>query len=301
MNRRQFLLSSSLALPAAPLAFADHHAKLPAEKEARFEFGIQQYTFRTPLRSGKLDVLDYPLHCKRELGISNIEYWSGGLKKHLEKGFNAELKKRSVGEGLRNLLILVDLRPKIDAPKAADRKKSFEAHKPWIDTAAELGCESIRININSGGNPDENLKHALDGLAPLLDYAQKADVRVLLENHGGNSGNGAWVARLMKTADHPTFGTLPDFGNFREYDRYKGIEEMMPWAVTVCAKSHSFQSDGTEKNIDYHRMMQIVAASEYRGVISVEYEGADFSPEEGSRKTRNLLLRAATAADERFV
>lgn len=296
MNRRQFLLRTTAALPAAPLALAEHHAKEP-----RFEFGIQQYTFRNPLRSGKLDVLDYPLHCKRELGISNIEYWSGGLKKHREKGFNAELTKRSVGEGLRNILILVDLKPKIDATQAAERKKSFEAHKPWVDTAAELGCESIRINVNAGGNPEENHKNALAGLPPLLHYAQKNGVRILLENHGGNSGNGAWVARLMKTADHPAFGTLPDFGNFRDYDHYKGISEMIPWAGTVCAKSHGFKSDGTEKHIDYHRMMKIVAASEYRGVISVEYEGSDLTPEEGSRKTRNLLLRAATAAGERFV
>lgn len=293
MNRRTFLASSGAAAVTSPFLSA-------AEKPARFAFGIQQYTFRRPIQSGELDVLDYPMHCKNELGISNIEYWSGGLKKAQQPGYLAELKKRSVGEGLKNILILVDGIAKIDSPDAATRAASTEGHKPWVDIAAELSCESIRINVNAGGDEAQNLDNAAAGLPPLLDYAQKAGIRILLENHGGNSSKGDWVAALMKRVVHPSFGTLPDFGNFSGYDRYKGIEEMMPWAGTVCAKSHSFDDEGNEAKIDYMRMMKIVAASDYKGVISIEFEGGHTSPEAGAIATRELLKRAAEAAGESF-
>jgi len=303
MKRRTFLHSTGALALASGLAPNFCPTKALAESTSvkpRFEFGIQQYTFRRPIKSGKLDVLDYPMHCKTELGISNIEYWSGGLKKHKEAGYLAELKKRSVGEGLKNILILVDGIPQIDSPNAKVRAASTEGHKPWVDIAAGLECESIRINVNAGGDETENLKYAIAGLPPLLDYAQKAGVRILLENHGGNSSKGDWVAKLMTAVKHPAFGTLPDFGNFKSYDRYKGIEEMMPWAGTVCAKSHAFDDKGDEVKIDYFKMMKIVCASEYKGVISIEYEGGDQTPEAGSIATRELLKRAAAAAGESF-
>ena len=63
-----------------------------------------------------------------------------------------------------------------------------------------------------------------------------------MENHGGISSNGAWLAGVMKRVDHPRVGTLPDFGNFliqsdpeQWYDRYKGVEELMPYAKAVSA------------------------------------------------------------------
>ena len=302
MNRRSFLRSSSTAaLSVSALGTLGSASTAQANSKPRFEFGIQQYTFRKPIQSGALDVLDYPMHCKKELGISNIEYWSGGLKKKGDAGYLAELKKRSIGEGLKNILILVDLGPKIDSPDAKVRAASFEEHKPWVDAAAALECGGIRVNISSGGDQEENLKNAVAGVAPLLDYAEAAGVKILLENHGGHSSNGAWVAKLMTAVDRPSFGTIPDFGNFKDYDRYLGVAEMMPWADTVCAKAHGFDAEGNENKTDYYKMMKVVSESDYRGVISIEFEGGDLSPEDGSRATRDLLKQAAEAAGERFL
>lgn len=295
MKRRSFLSAgSALAVTAATPLLAPIAAF--AEKKPRFEFGVQQYTFRKAIQSGELPVLDYPQFCHKELGVKHIEYWSGGLAKYEDAAFCAELKKRSEGEGLNNLLILVDMRDRLDAKDADQRKRSIDAHKKWVDCAKHIGCEAIRINVASGGDKDENLKQAKDGIPPLLDYAKKANVEILVENHGGNSGDGKWVQRLMRELDHTHFGTLPDFGNFREYDRYEGVKEMMPWAGAVCAKSHSFDDDGKEKKIDYFKMLKIVTASTYRGPICIEFEGGDITPVEGSIKTRDLVRRAVEAA-----
>jgi len=105
---------------------------------------------------------------------------------------------------------------------------------------------------------------------------------------------------VMEQVNMDNCGTLPDFGNFciergeetciEEYDRYKGVEEMMPFAKGVSAKSHAFDAEGNETNIDYTKMLTIVRDAGYTGHIGIEYEGSELSEIEGIKATRDLLL-----------
>ena len=109
----------------------------------------------------------------------------------------------------------------------------------------------------------------------------------------------------MKKVNKQNVGTLPDFGNFcithpwgttqngceNAYDRYKGIEEMMPFAKAVSAKSYDFGNDGEQPMIDYKRLIGIVKASGFKGYIGIEFEGNTQSEEEGIRKTEALLKK----------
>jgi len=105
----------------------------------------------------------------------------------------------------------------------------------------------------------------------------------------------------------PNCGTLPDFGNFcvkrveksdhssecvQEYDRYKGVEEMMAFAKGVSAKAHEFDEKGNCKETDYVKMLKIVKAAGYTGHIGIEYEGAGLSEADGIKATKALLERA---------
>jgi hypothetical protein len=100
----------------------------------------------------------------------------------------------------------------------------------------------------------------------------------------------------MKMVDHPNCGTLPDFGNFnlgenREYDRYKGVKELMPFAKGVSAKSHEFDDAGNEVQTDYYKMIKIVLDAGYHGHIGIEWEGDKPGELEGIRLTQRLLER----------
>ena len=79
----------------------------------------------------------------------------------------------------------------------------------------------------------------------------------------------------------------------REYDRYKGVEELMPRAFAVSAKSHDFNAQGNETHTDYIRMLKLVKSAGYNGFIGVEYEGEVLSEIEGILATKNLLLEKA--------
>jgi sugar phosphate isomerase/epimerase len=164
-----------------------------------------------------------------------------------------------------------------------------------VEAAKFLGCHSIRVNAYGTGTYEEHLKQAADGLRQLTEFAAPFKINVIVENHGGNSSNGEWLVGVMKQVNHPRCGTLPDFGNFRlaegkEYDRYKGVQEMMPFAKGVSAKASNFDEQGNCIETDYRKMMKIVLAAGYRGYVGIESSGGSkLSEMDGIRATKKLL------------
>jgi sugar phosphate isomerase/epimerase len=162
-----------------------------------------------------------------------------------------------------------------------------------------LGCHSIRVNAGSSGSWKEQVKLEADGLSRLTELGAEQDINVIVENHGGLSSNGAWLAGVMEAVDHPRCGTLPDFGNFQTepgvwYDKYLGVGELMPYAKAVSAKSHVFDESGNEAEIDFFRMMRLVLDAGYRGYVGIEYEGTQLGEPDGIRATKALLERVRT-------
>lgn len=160
------------------------------------------------------------------------------------------------------------------------------------------------VNAQSEGEREEQARLAADGLRRLCEHADPLGLNVIVENHGGFSSDGEWLAGVIRRADHPRAGTLPDFGNFdigpdRAYDRYRGVRELMPLARAVSAKSYAFDAAGMETTIDYPRMMRIVLDAGYRGYVGIEYEGDDLSEHDGILATLRLLQRTrAQLADD---
>jgi L-ribulose-5-phosphate 3-epimerase len=182
-------------------------------------------------------------------------------------------------------------------PDEKKRQQAVENHYRWVEWAKFLGCHSIRVNAQTGGNGtrEEKAKMAADGLRKLTEFGAKHEIGVIVENHGGVSSDGEWLAGVMKLVDNKFCGTLPDFGNFGSYDRYKGVDELMPYAKGVSAKSHEFDDKGNETKTDYRKMMDIVVKKhKYHGFVGVEYEGSKHTESEGINLTKKLLETVRT-------
>lgn len=295
VDRRQFLAGSSLAL--GTLAVAGLSPANSQEAKKSFKISLAQWSLHKSIFGSKIDNRDFAQVAKREFGIDAIEYVNQFFKdKAKDKKYLAELKTRAKDQGVRTLLIMVDGEGRLGDPDSKRRTAAVENHYKWVDAARTLGCHSIRVNAASSGTYDEQMKLAADGLSRLCSFAKSRSLNVLVENHGGLSSNGKWLASVMKAVQMPNCGTLPDFGNFRIqgnkwYDRYQGVEELMPFAKAVSAKSHDFDAAGNETKTDYVKMMKIVLAAGYHGYVGIEYEGSKLDEMAGIRATKKLLER----------
>lgn len=301
-TRRQFLQTAGLAAGALALApVAGRAAAVAAEplfKISLAEWSLNNALFGRKLYNGKrLDNLDFAKTAKEDFGIEAVEFVNQFFKdKAKDEKYLAELKKRSDDVGVKNVLIMCDGEGNLGDSDEKKRMQAVENHYKWVDAAKFLGCHSIRVNAASDGSKsyEEQQKLAADGLGKLSDFGAKVNISVIVENHGGLSSNGAWLAGVMKLVNKPNCGTLPDFGNFRisgneEYDKYKGTEELMPFAKGVSAKSYDFNDAGDETKIDFRKMLKIVLAYKYHGYIGIEYEGGRLSESDGIKATKKLL------------
>jgi sugar phosphate isomerase/epimerase len=305
ISRRSFLAGAAAALPAAysltlhgcgPGPGTDAGGG-PASGGPLFRISLAEWSLHRALSAGELDNLDFPGVTRTEYGTEAVEYVNSFFKDKAEDtAYLTELKTRCDDHGITSVLIMCDGEGAIGDPDGARRTQAVENHYRWVEAARFLGCHSIRVNAQSRGTAEEQRDLAADGLRRLTEFADNRGINVLVENHGGLSSNGAWLASVMKTVDHVRCGTLPDFGNFNTgaggvYDRYRGVEELMPFAKAVSAKSHDFDEAGNERDKDFLRLMRIVLDAGYRGYVGIEYEGSQISEPDGIRATKALLER----------
>jgi sugar phosphate isomerase/epimerase len=291
MQRRDFLVAAGAAVASAAV-FPPLAAATPS-----YEISLGQWSFNRALRRKELDPLDF-VHKAQELGFQGVDYVNTFFKdKAGDAAYLAEMKKRSDGAGLVNDLILVDAEGAIGDPDAAARAKALEQHKRWVEAAKAIGCRGIRINALSRGTPDEQRKLVIEGARSLTEFADRLGLEILIENHGGQSSDAAWLDSVVRGVEHPRCGSLADFGNWslgggKWYDRYRGVAELVPTAKGISVKAHAFDAEGNETETDFLRMMRIVVDGGYRGrFLEIEYEGDALGEVEGTRAAKLLLER----------
>ncbi|MBT1698605.1 sugar phosphate isomerase/epimerase [Fulvivirgaceae bacterium PWU4] len=277
-------------------------AETAKPKELFFKISLAEWSLHKTLFEGKLTNLDFPAKAKNDFGISAVEYVNQFFKdKAKDQPYLADLKKRCDDNGVTSVLIMIDGEGGLGDTNKTKRNTAVENHKKWVDAAKFLGCHSIRVNAYGEGSREEVAKAATDGLRALSEFAKGSNINVIVENHGGYSSDGQWLSQVISNTQMQNCGTLPDFGNFclvrekdtckEEYDRYKGITEMMPFAKGVSAKAHEFDAQGNCIETDYTKMLPIVKSAGYTGYIGIEYEGSRLSEDEGIRATKALLER----------
>jgi sugar phosphate isomerase/epimerase len=327
-NRRSFIRNAALSTGGLSLA-ASFPKLLRAEekKDLFFKLSISQFSFASQFWTKKLDPLDFAAKSK-EMGITGLDYCSMFFAtKAKDNDYLNDLKKRAADNGSYNLRIMVDGEGVLGDLSDTIRLKAVENHYKWMDAAATLGCPMIRVNVEGDGDKDAVAKASVDSLGRLIEYGTKQNIDVIVENHIGISCNAGWLAGVMKQVNSPHCGTLADFGNFcinrtkpetndiagymktkclEEYDRYKGIAELMPFAKGVHAKSHLFDANGNDTETDFYRMFKIIKDSGFKGWVSIEYEGGlikMYKPDgpylgdyEGVAATKKLVEKAGAMA-----
>lgn len=338
LKRRRFLAAASGLPTAAFVASCSREVESEADDEVgtdapRYEISLAQWSMHRTLRAGDLDNLDWPAFTRETFGIDAVEWVNQFFfEEHETLGYQpksgdylAEMKRRCDDAGVRSLLIMCDRVGNLGDPDAAKRTAAIEGHYAWLDAASLLGCHSLRVNAASDPalTPEEQADLCIDGLRRLSERALGHGLNVIVENHGGYSSNGAWLAKVLTNVAMDNCGSLPDYGNFYvvrnrgnaeqyerqkalysddpnlvedehglAYDRYQGMRDLMPFARGVSAKAHDFDEHGNEIHTDFFKMQRIIDESGFSGHIGFEYEGREIGEVEGIRMTQALLERA---------
>ena len=308
-NRRNFLKNLSLlsagivSLPAC----ASSLTSASTNKKLFFDISLAQWSLHKSLFSKKISTLDFPSIAKNKFGIDVVEYVNQFFAdKATDKEYLKELLQRCEDNGVKNHLIMIDGEGALADLDEKTRIDAVDKHKKWVDAAKFLGCKTIRVNAFGVGSRADVHTAAVDGLSRLSEYADKAGLNVIVENHGGYTSDAAWIVGVMKEINKPNVGLLPDFGNFcikreggdlyngkciEEYDQYLGVTEMMPFSKGVSAKTFNFNANGDAIETDYYKMLKIIKDSGFKGYMGIEYEGELLSEEEGIKKSLALLKK----------
>lgn len=304
MQRRHFLKKTGLALGALSLS-SPLYSCINSSPAFDFKISLAQWSLHKAFFNKEIDPLNFPVIAKTVYDISGVEYVNQFFADKAEdQSFLAELNQRAADHEVQNVLIMVDNEGHLAANNKTERHKAVENHYKWVTAAKTLGCHAVRVNLHGDGTAEEWKQASIDGLGKLTEFAANHNMNVIVENHGQHSSNGAWVAAIIKEINNPFCGTLPDFGNFcvrrrdgdlwespcvEQYDKYKGVEELLPYAKGISAKAFEFDENGNETTIDFFKMFNLVKKSGYSGFVGIEYEGNQLSEDEGIRKTKKLL------------
>lgn len=280
---------------------------MPDASDPAFEISLAQWSLHRTLQGGALDNLDFARHARETFDIRAVEYVNQFFKdKATDFVYLAQMRDRAAEVEVKSLLIMIDGEGQLGHADDAQREQAITNHFKWIAAASFLGCHAIRVNAGGVGfdEAQKGIERTAASLRKLGEMGDDYGIDVIVENHGGLSSDGSWLASVMQAADHRRVGTLPDFGNFwlrddQWYDRYQGMEELMPYAKAVSAKSHEFDEDGNEVRSDFRRMMKIVLDAGYSGHVGIEYEGGQLSEEDGIRATKRLLEKVRAELAER--
>ncbi len=303
MKRRTFIRNSVMG--ATALATTPLLSSIAQEKPLRIS--LAQWSLHRSFEDGSLDPLDFASIAMEKYNIDAVEYVNGIYP---DKGNDAKfwkhMKRRSDNAGVLNLVMMVDDEGDLGAASENERLQAVENHYKWVDAAKLLDCHTVRVNAFGDADREIYRMAIMDAMSRLADFAAEKNINIVIENHGLFSSDAALIAGIIKEVNRPNFGSFPDFGNWclsakwgttqgdcdKEYDRYQGVSELLPYAKAVSAKSYNFNEEGEDTKIDYYRLMKTVKESDYKGYIGIEYEGMEKSEHEGILLTRELMNNA---------
>jgi sugar phosphate isomerase/epimerase len=268
------------------------------------DIAISSWSFHTELYSGKLrlDNVPYRVH---DLGYGLVELqdmflWPkppnpiaralGRKAREFNRyEYDRKMLMRTRLHRLRSgtRLICWSIDSDLTANEGPDRQKQKGYLAAAIEAADYLSAPLIRLTVGGGKNDRAAYDRAVELMSSVLPVAIARNVKFTVENHGGLSADPALLAEFVQHFHSPYLGVCLDFGNF-EGDRAIGMQTLAPYAIHVHAKSHEFDAQGEETQIDYGMCLSALKTAGYAGVISIEYEG-DGDAAIGIKRTRELI------------
>lgn len=269
--------------------------------------GVSTYSYWRYRRDTKLPIEEC-IDLAAEAGFDGVEI----LHVQMENETNSylqKLKRRALINGFD--LCGFSTHQGFVSPDPAERQKNIDHTIHCIELAYKMGIPTMRVNTgrwgtsanfdelmkNKGIEPrleghtdDEGFKWVIDSFERCLKKAEECGVLMGLENHWGLGRTADGVLRVVEAIDSPWLQVTLDTGNFLE-DTYRQMSQLAPRAVFVQAKTYFGGGTWYTLDLDYDRIATILRKAEYRGYISLEFEGRE-EHETAIPKSLDMLRKA---------
>jgi sugar phosphate isomerase/epimerase len=248
------------------------------------DISLAQWALIEEIRAGKRKTLDLPKIAREDFDLNGIEFVNTLFEVPTAEYLNV-LKRNAADNGVEMVLIMIDDEGDGCGSTKEERKQFEINHRKWVDIAHYLGCHAIRTNCRGIANvsKDDALKWAAESYHLLLQYAEQANIKVLIENHGGVSNDPDFMVALMKEVNHPLFGTYPDWREpANDFDNYTYLQKTLPYA-----KGMSYRNQPTEELTA--KMIELCRQSGYHGWYGIESDGRE-AVQQGKRLLNKYLL-----------
>jgi len=278
------------------------------------DIGVCSFSFHRLLAAGKQDIFQYIRDCKM-LGCTRLDPWNAHLSvvkggdRILEAGANPDKSQHLTAADDEYLSQVKEAADKAGMPFgciAADGAHIYEESEEkrmenrarayrWISIAEKLGASEVRIDAGGPEDmPDEVFEIIVDGYRDIIDRADQAGVKILMENHWGPSIHPDNVVKLMETV--PGLGLLLDSWNWAHGKQAEGWLKCARYAVTTHIKTFYFTADGQELTQNIPAFCRLLLDNGFDGCWGVESVPQECGEIEGARKTIELIKRSVEHA-----
>lgn len=315
MKRRKFIgQAAALGATTAVMGCAQGQNKEVVEAEPpknnikHNPIGVSTYSF-WQFNGPKEDTpIEECIDKAAAMGFDGVELLLVQMKSE-ENNYLQNLKKRAYHAGLD--LMGFSTHQGFVSPDKAKREENVQKTIHQIELAYALGIPTMRINTGRWGtsanfdelmankgiepalegyNDEDGFKWVIDAIEKCLPVAERCGVVLGLENHWGLGRTAAGVKRIVDDIDNPWLKVTLDTGNFLE-DREAQLKMLAPEAFLVQAKTYFGGGKWYTLDIDYASIGQMMRQVDYRGYISLEFEGNE-SPDTAIPKSLELLRNA---------
>ena len=270
MNRRHLLAGLAAASPL----FASR--EVMRQKGTRIKIGLNAYSFNKPLMAGTMKISDVIEYCAQQQidGVDLTGYYFPGYPNVPSDEYIYAVKRTAflngvtiTGTGVRNDFALTD---------ASSRQGHMQLVKNWVDVAAKLGSDMVRVfsgrELPKGYTFDQVLEWMGPAFKECAKYGQERGVIIGLQHHDDFLKTADQTIRLVKAVDSDWFSVILDVGSVRQGDPYEEIEKLLPYASNWQIKEHVWY--GTKKvDIDLPRLRALIEKIGYRGFTPIEALG----------------------------
>jgi sugar phosphate isomerase/epimerase len=270
MYRRTFLARSGGLIIAAS-GFGLAHAARPGDR-----VGLGTVIFRNRFEQTKLKgvtapanplrLLDVPAYYRERFAMRNLEFWSNHFES-LDAAYLKELRSRVKAAGAELINVQVDASYDLASTDEAERQRSLETVRQWIDAAALLGSRAVRINP---GKPRGSVEKSIASMKEVNRHCLSKRLPLLTENHFGLEMNPDVHLQIREGAGPKNVYTLPDFGNYPLETMWDSLEKIIPYAYVVSAKAVDFNAQGEHVSYDFDRCVQMCERAGFKGIYLVE-------------------------------